>query len=465
RPGETAGFIIVVLDGEGYPVCSTDIGLSVIDPVGENTDYSTVDGTITTGSECGLYNAYYQTSSEGNHTIDITAQFSGIDVNFSTYFLVQQNYAFDIIRTAQSKIDPTIQNWFDVIIDIESFVEGDVLTVKEFVPIEFDVATDAGIEIAGDAKVLIWDIALIDNKTSVSYSYSVPHVWPYLYTLGSLEIVYDLGIFTEARLWYVAVDPAVEQLENPSFTDNADDWTLDIYQYDGATYQDSAGSIYSPGGDGTTANATQDDYDTYLSDDNVNFSCYYKTDFDDTGSGTTIGSLYAEIENESDPGTWIVIYTFFENDQIDRPSFVSTGELDVSSYFDSANYRLRFRSYTEESTSGYYHIWIDNCTLSLDSPPTITIVSPENTTYPASVWFNVTLDEAGSWCGYSLDNVVNVTMDGSGTEWYKENATMSEGSHHVTFSCNDTAGNMNSSAVTVYFTVDTTYPQYSLNQT
>ncbi|NOQ55931.1 MAG: hypothetical protein GQ477_03955, partial [Nanohaloarchaea archaeon] len=178
-----------------------------------------------------------------------------------------------------------------------------------------------------------------------------------------------------------------------------------------------------------------------------------------------MGSLYAEIENESDPGTWTVIYTFFENDQTDRLSFVSTGEQDVSSYFGDANYRLRFRSYTEESNNGHYHIWIDNCTLSIDGPPAITVESPENITYPASVWFNVTLNKVGSWCGYSLDGAVNVTMDGSGTEWYKENSTMSEGEYNVTFSCNDTSGKMNASTVIEYFSVDTTYPQYSFNQT
>ncbi|MCK5062671.1 MAG: hypothetical protein KAR23_01975, partial [Candidatus Aenigmarchaeota archaeon] len=116
-------------------------------------------------------------------------------------------YEFDIIRTAQSKIDPTKQDWFDVTIDIESLVGGDSLVIKEFVPVEFEVATDAGVEIVDDTKVLTWDLALVDDKVSVSYSYSVPHVWPYLYALGPAEIVYGGDVFTEARPWYVAVDP------------------------------------------------------------------------------------------------------------------------------------------------------------------------------------------------------------------------------------------------------------------
>ena len=100
------------------------------------------------------------------------------------------------------------------------------------------------------------------------------------------------------------------------------------------------------------------------------------------------------------------------------------------------------------------------------TPPTITIQSPTNDTYNTqSVWFNVTLNEAGGWCGYSLEDAANVTMDGSGTGWYKQNSSMIDGSHNVTFSCNDTYGNMNSSAITQYFTVDIIPPQYSNNQT
>ena len=87
--------------------------------------------------------------------------------------------------------------------------------------------------------------------------------------------------------------------------------------------------------------------------------------------------------------------------------------------------------------------------------PTVTVDSPTNTTYPtSSVWFNVTLDNTGDWCGYSLNGNSNVTMDGSGTSFYKENASMIEDYHNVTFSCNSTGGDMNSSVPYTYFTVD-----------
>ncbi len=216
KPGETAEFIIVALDKDGRPVCNADISLTVSNPDNEKTTYSTSDGTITARNECGIYDANYSTVVEGNHTIDITALIDDLEVYFTCHFLVQQDYEFDIIRTALSKIDPTRQDRFDVTIDIESFTDADSVTIKEFVPAGFDVSpVDAAtVLLEDDMKTIIWNKDLIGNKTSVSYSYSVPHIWPYLYALGPTEIDYfdktcsKSFSFEEARPWYVAVDPS-----------------------------------------------------------------------------------------------------------------------------------------------------------------------------------------------------------------------------------------------------------------
>ena len=211
RPGEVAEFIIVVLDREGHPVCGADVSLMVADPNGEVSGFSTFDGSVFAGSECGIYNAGYVTEVEGVHTMDVSAVVSGTEVYFDTYFAVMEYFEFDIVRVAQSKIDPTRQEWFDVRIDIESFVGGDSVVVKEFVPAVFNVLADAqDIRFEDDTKTITWNKDLAGNKTFVSYSYSVQHVWPYLYALGPAEISYDSQTFTEARSWYVAVDPELE---------------------------------------------------------------------------------------------------------------------------------------------------------------------------------------------------------------------------------------------------------------
>jgi len=229
KPGDNAEFIIVTLDRDGHPECNADISLSVNNPDGEETTYSTGDGTITASNDCGIYTANYPTEIEGNHTIGITALIDGIEVSFNTYFMVQKEYEFEIVRTAQSKIDPTKQDWFNVIIDIKSLNTASSVTIKEFVPAEFTIVSDAtGIVQEDDTKILIWDNELIENKTSVNYSYAVPHIWPYLYALGPVKIDYEAQTFKEARPWYVAVDPAPNiSLNNPpngSTTTNS--WAL-----------------------------------------------------------------------------------------------------------------------------------------------------------------------------------------------------------------------------------------------
>ncbi|MCD6522574.1 MAG: hypothetical protein J7K68_02410 [Candidatus Diapherotrites archaeon] len=89
------------------------------------------------------------------------------------------------------------------------------------------------------------------------------------------------------------------------------------------------------------------------------------------------------------------------------------------------------------------------------TPPDVTIESPLNQTYYQDwVWMNVTLNENGSWCGYSLDGAANVTMNNDTATHFYYNASLNYGSHNVTFYCNDTSGNMNST--TQWFTTAAT---------
>src|SRR6267143_2431006 len=160
-------------------------------------------------AKCGLYDANFTTTSEGNYTIGISAQNPSGTATFSTSFLVQNSYAFDIIRTADSKIDPVNNtNSFNVQIDIGYYVKTYSVKIQEFVPSVFNVTTDAKVQTVGDTKILTWDKDLISNKTSVQYSYSVPLEFPKLYALGPAQITYDNNkTFNEARPWFVANDP------------------------------------------------------------------------------------------------------------------------------------------------------------------------------------------------------------------------------------------------------------------
>jgi len=102
------------------------------------------------------------------------------------------------------------------------------------------------------------------------------------------------------------------------------------------------------------------------------------------------------------------------------------------------------------------------------TPPIIYVLSPMNMTYTTkSIWFNVSLNEVGNSCLYSLDNSANISMTNSSGNWNAQNSSMTDGSHSVKFSCSDVSGNMNASMGNIYFSIDT-YPffsQYSSNNT
>jgi parallel beta-helix repeat protein len=84
------------------------------------------------------------------------------------------------------------------------------------------------------------------------------------------------------------------------------------------------------------------------------------------------------------------------------------------------------------------------------TPPTISILSPENKTYPVSdVPLTFTVSESTSWMGYNLDGQANVTITGNTTL-----SGLSDGSHSLIVYAKDTAGNTGASE-TIYFTIET----------
>lgn len=83
------------------------------------------------------------------------------------------------------------------------------------------------------------------------------------------------------------------------------------------------------------------------------------------------------------------------------------------------------------------------------TPPTISILSPENKTYTASdVLLTFTVSESTSWIGYSLDTQGNVSIAGNRTL-----SDLSDGLHNLIVYANDTAENTGASEI-VYFTIE-----------
>ena len=97
--------------------------------------------------------------------------------------------------------------------------------------------------------------------------------------------------------------------------------------------------------------------------------------------------------------------------------------------------------------------------------PKITIISPLNQTYTTTIInFSVSLNENSSWCGFSLDNSANITMTRFNDTYFNfTNSSMKQGSHSIVFACNDTSGNMNSSSGARVFSIDSIFPNVTLN--
>jgi hypothetical protein len=87
----------------------------------------------------------------------------------------------------------------------------------------------------------------------------------------------------------------------------------------------------------------------------------------------------------------------------------------------------------------------------VDTPPSISIASPQNTTYTAAlIDLNVSADRAVVTWLYSLNGAANISFTPNTT------ITGAEGSNNLRVWANDSTGNWGTS--TVYFTVDTTPP-------
>jgi len=100
----------------------------------------------------------------------------------------------------------------------------DTLTVSDGVSVSsrVDVITDGKVKTVGDQKIITWSKKLVENKTYVEYTYSIPLVFPELYPLGPIEISYGKSqVFTEARPWFVAADPPISH----NFTNDAQSTT------------------------------------------------------------------------------------------------------------------------------------------------------------------------------------------------------------------------------------------------
>ncbi|GEM_PF-2811184 len=237
RPGETAEFQIVVLDRESFGVNGAEVNLGIVFPSGKTTVLSTENDTVIETTTAGVYAAKLGLEEEGTYNVHAKAVAPQIDTFIETTFLVSSSYDFDIIRATATKIDPKVQP-INVELTISPFQStAQKVTVREFVPKEFEViledqiqTDETGQELVvpdprisvtenENEKIIEWKNVEFDteNNAFLKYKYKVPDKKPWLYLLGPVEIKYP-----EKEMTPVFPEPIeLPQTENTPTPDEA----------------------------------------------------------------------------------------------------------------------------------------------------------------------------------------------------------------------------------------------------
>jgi parallel beta-helix repeat protein len=148
-----------------------------------------------------------------------------------------------------------------------------------------------------------------------------------------------------------------------------------------------------------------------------------------------------------------VSLTFTVNETVFRMAYSIDGQSNVAITANTTLTELPEDSYSiiVYASDSFGNAGISNTTLfTIDlSPPSVSILSPENKTYDATdIPLTFKLNELALSMAYSLDGQTNVTIAGNVTL-----AVLPVGSHSVVVYANDTAGNAGASRI-IYFNIE-----------
>lgn len=175
------------------------------------------------------------------------------------------------------------------------------------------------------------------------------------------------------------------------------------------------------------------------------------------------GSKVIELNSTSHFNVTVVVPLPFQND---------TGDFYLTLYNDSGAFNVT-ASTIDLDHDGTDEAFMFNTTMSNIilgayegdlTPPEVTIQSPSNTTYTegSSVWFNVTLNEAGS-CTENHNGTNYTLSNDTETHFYRLNNTISGTSYTAHFYCSDVYGNANETQSIAFTVSDLTAPTITVN--
>lgn len=209
HPGETVSLTIVVLDRAGYLTSDADVTLEITAPNGTATLLTSAgpDASILEES-LGIFTANHSsTGEEGVYSLLVRA--IGLDVNntMRSDFTVLASFPYDIRRESPVTTDPWLGP-FSSSVTITALAGDSLFDYTEVLPGAFTVYDAGGAteEIVDGKRLLIW--RGLSSGATVEYVARPPYAAPDLYTLGPSYVESHSGAFTEARPWYLAIDPS-----------------------------------------------------------------------------------------------------------------------------------------------------------------------------------------------------------------------------------------------------------------
>ena len=188
----------------------------------------------------------------------------------------------------------------------------------------------------------------------------------------------------------------------------------------------------------TIANGT-----TPLTDNNYPIFSNYQ---DNNGGQTGIGLGRFNVTLNNTNGTvWLEI----NNTNVSATNI--TSNIYTSSYTFTLNktYSYRWFAYGNGTSRNLNNSGLRNYSvIATDTtPPRITLTSPLNTSYRTNtINVSLSLNEASSWCGYSLNGNSNVSLVSVNSTFFNYTTSISDGNHIIIVSCNDTSNNFNSTS-------------------
>lgn len=209
-----------VLDKDGMMACDAQLSLTITEPDGNQSFFSTDAGNIEVTEGCKQsitdlpdFNAKYQVKGEGDYKLDLIAQTSDGTYAITDKFKVDDNSPFYVRRASQTRIFPSIS--YEMQIEVTKGTAGGNVKIVETVDKDFIITDTDGNESPAlvEVKHISWDRDFSQaDKFILKYRYDAPDESPVIFMSGPLQIndiVENKLVFEEGRNWQIAVDAVV----------------------------------------------------------------------------------------------------------------------------------------------------------------------------------------------------------------------------------------------------------------